>query len=35
MIYLKALVLLMLLVLSLPGVALCTACLFIAQRIMK
>lgn len=35
MIYLKALVLLMLLGLALPGVALCTVCLFIAQRIMK
>jgi hypothetical protein len=35
MIYLKAIVLLMLLVLALPGLALCTACLFVAQRIMR
>jgi hypothetical protein len=35
MIYLKALVLLMLLILALPELALCTACLFIAQRIMR
>ena len=35
MIYLKALVLLMLLVLALPGLALCTVCLFIAQKVMR